>query len=76
LLKLASSRSKSRSIRRLVSSVIFAQQDVDEFPFLRDQFPCQGGPRERDVVSGIERIGKLVSADLVPGTQELYDFIG
>ena len=63
LLRLASSRSRSRSIRRLdlVGDLAVAQQHVDEFSLGGNQFPRQRGAGRRDVVRiGIEQIRQLV----------------
>ena len=79
LARLASSRSRSRSIRRRISSVILPSRssDVDEFPLRRDQFPRQADSGRRNVVGvGIERVRQLVDAGLVPGAQQLDHLVG
>src|SRR5277367_5901096 len=55
----------------LVGDLAVAQQDMDELPLRRDQFPGQVGPRRRDVMLvGIERVRQLVGAGLVPRAQQ------
>ena len=77
--RLASSRSRSRSIRRRVSSVMLAvaQEVVDELAFRRDQLAGQRGAGGGDVVvARIERIRKLVDADIVARAQQAHHLLG
>ena len=79
LARLASSRSRSRSIRRRVSSVILPsrKQRVDELALSRDQFARQPGAGGRDIMLvGIERVRQLAGAHLVPRPQQADHLVG
>ena len=79
LLRLASSRSRSRSMRRLVSSVILPSRSSAWMNFRSAAINSRVSAvpaAETSWASGSSESGSWLAADLVPGAQELYDFVG